>query len=108
MSAVFPNSSQPYIVRKGLTMDLGLRWWTGLASQRTAKIYLSLQPTPALGLQMNASSVNVGARDLNSSPHACMVGTLPTEPVSAPSVAAFSHYLHPDWADSVQDRSLSW
>lgn len=65
MSAVFPNSSWPYIVRKGLTMDLGLRWLTGLASQWTAKIYLSLQPTPALGLQMNASSVNVGARDFN-------------------------------------------
>lgn len=46
MSAVFPNSSWPYIVRKGLTMDLGLRWLTGLASQWTAKIYLSLQPTP--------------------------------------------------------------
>lgn len=59
MSAVSPNSSQPYIVRKGLTIDLGLRWLTGLASQWTAKIYLFLQPTPALGLQMNASSVNV-------------------------------------------------
>lgn len=69
---------------ESLTIDLGLRWLTGLASQWTAKIYLSLQPTSALGLQMNASSVNVGDRDLNSSPHDCMVGTLPTSQSQPP------------------------